>query len=528
MFGHKCVVDGVGAEQRRGWSAVHRVVGLLCAIALGASAAAAEQGRAQPRDAWLIKDALVYDGTGAAARRVDVRVVRGRIAEVAPNLKPRANEQVRRAAGLALAPGFIDPHSHHASSLERDPAPPSVLAQGVTTVVAGVDGKADVPVATLFSQLKNQPVAVNVAAYGAHNFYRNRVMGEDYRREATSVEVDRMRALLLDDMRAGALGLSTGLEYDPAIYSATSELITLARAAAEQGGRYSSHVRSEDVKLDAAIDEFLEIAAQARIPAHLSHIKLAMSARWGDASKLLARLDAARKEGLQITADLYPYDAWQAPLEVLLPNRNFDNRAAYQEVLETIAPAEAIRISEYSLDPTLVGRNLQQIAQARGVPPADALMELMQRAIANRTLPWGIVRSMSEPDIEVFLRWPYVSICSDGKVNDRHPRGQGSFPRVLARYVRERQVLSWPEAIRRMTSLPADSLGLRERGRIVPDAWADLVLFDPNKIADTATFDAPISYAVGVDTVWVNGVVTWLDGAASSARAGAVVPRPTP
>ena len=212
------------------------------------------------------------------------------------------------------------------------PAPASVLAQGITTIVAGIDGKADVPVGTLFAQLKQNPVAVNVAAFGAHNWYRRVVMGEDFRRDARDSEIARMRELLVADMEAGALGLSTGLEYDPGIYSSTAEIIALARAAAALGGRYSSHIRSEDVALDAALGEFLEIAEKGRIPSHLSHVKLAMSARWGDAGAVLARLNEARARGLQITADIYPYDAWQAPLEVLLPERNFDSRAAYERV----------------------------------------------------------------------------------------------------------------------------------------------------------------------------------------------------
>lgn len=423
-------------------------------------------------------------------------------------------------------PGFIDPHSHHASSFKHAPAPASVLAQGITTVVAGVDGKADVPVGEFFAQLEQNPVAVNVAAFGAHNFYRHVVMGDDYRREASKAELDRMRGLLIADMDAGALGLSTGLEYDPGIYAATAEIVELAKVASERGGRYSSHLRSEDVAHDAAVAEFLDIAEQAKIPAHLSHIKLAMSARWGDADEVLARLNAARARGLQITADIYPYSAWQAPLEVLLPQRNFDSRAAYESVLTSIASPESIRIAEYAPDPALVGKTLQEIARARAVEPAAALMDLMQTAIARGTLPWGIVSNISERDIRTFMAWPYTSICSDGKVDDRHPRGQGAFPRVLARYVREQGVLSWQEAIRRMTSLSADSLGIRDRGRIAPNAWADLVLLDPRKIADTATFDAPISYAAGIDTVWVNGVATWSNGADSGARAGVAVRRP--
>lgn len=476
-----------------------------------------------PHDAWLIKGALVYDGSGRPGQQLDVRVVNGKIAKIAPDLQPRGDERIRHADGLVLAPGFIDPHSHHASSLARTPAPASVLAQGITTVVAGVDGKADAPVGTLFSQLRARPAAVNVAAFGAHNFYRGTVMGRDFRRDATDAEVERMRGLLIEDMKAGALGLSTGLEYDPAIYSSTAEIITLAREAAARGGRYSSHIRSEDVAFDAAIGEFLEVAEKARIPAHLSHIKLAMSARWGDAGKVLARLDAARAKGLQITADIYPYDAWQAPLEVLLPQRNFESRAAYEQVLTTIARPESIRIAEYSPDTSLVGKTLQEIAQARGVDAAGALQGLMQTAIARGTLPWGIVSNIGEDDIRTFMRWPYASICSDGKVDDRHPRGQGAFPRVLARYVREQNVLTLEEAVRRMTSLTADSLGIRDRGRIAPDTWADLVLLDPRKVADTATFDAPINYAVGVAAVWINGVVTWLDGADTGARAGVPV-----
>ncbi|MBL8265151.1 N-acyl-D-amino-acid deacylase family protein, partial [Steroidobacter sp.] len=406
-------------------------------------------------DSWLIKGALVYDGNGTAGRKVDVRLREGKISKISAHLQPVKDEQVRAAEGLILVPGFIDPHSHHADSLGKIPAPASVLAQGITTVVAGVDGKANMPVSELFEQLEQSPVAVNVAAFGAHNFYRRVVMADDFRREASTVELGRMRRMLIADMDAGALGLSTGLEYDPGIYASTDEIIELANVASARGGRYSSHLRSEDVAHDAAVTEFLEIAERANIPAHMSHVKLAMSARWGDASGVLARLNQARSRGLNVTADVYPYNAWQAPLDVLLPERNFDSPAAYQGVLATIAHPQSIRIAEYAPEPALVGKTLQEIAQARGVEPDAALMDLMQTAIARRTLPWGIVSNISEEDIRTFMAWPYASICSDGKVDDRHPRGQGAFPRVLARYVREQGVLSLQEALRRMTSLSA-------------------------------------------------------------------------
>jgi N-acyl-D-amino-acid deacylase len=297
-----------------------------------------------------------------------------------------------------------------------------------------------------------------------------------------------MSELLEQEMAAGAIGLSTGLEYDPGIYSSREELVALARVVARHGGRYISHVRSEDRRLFEAMDEAIEIGRQARVPVQISHIKLAMRSLWGQAPELLARLDRARAEGIDVTADIYPYLYWHADLSSLFPERDFESLETAQFVLDQLAPPDGLLIGKYMPEPSYVGKTVTEIAKLRGETPAETLLALIRMAqpmkaavgpLRSDDVESVIGTSMTEEDLEQLMAWKEANVCTDGDLAGRHPRGFGSYPRVLGRYVRERKVLSLEDAVRKMTSLAAGNVGLRDRGRLVPGAYADLVLFDP-------------------------------------------------
>ncbi len=480
---------------------------------------------------WIIKDALVYDGLGNIPIRADVRIANGIIAGIG-NFTAETGENIWQANGLALSPGFIDPHSHHDTKLMQQLAPPSALGQGITTIVSGLDGGASsfgapfVSIAHNFSLFEENPAAINLAYFAPHDSYREIVMGEDFRRAANAEELEQMTQMLRRDLEAGALGLSTGLEYEPSLYSLTEEVIELALVAAEYGGKYSSHIRSEDIKVNEAIDEVLAIARGANISANISHIKLAMYAQHGNAASVLEKLDRAREEGLDITADIYPYDGWKAPMAILMPERNYSDRAAAEFGLSSIAAPSSITISDYEGEPSFIGKTLQELADEKNMDPVDLMMQLLQRAEKDYLNERVIGRNIGREDIETFMKWPFTAITTDGGIDDSHPRGQGTYARVLATYVRGNQVLTLAEAIRKMTSLPARNLGITDRGILKQGLAADLVLFDPSTVQDHASFENSLQYSTGIDAVWVNGELVWDKGSVTSARPGRVIRRP--
>ena len=480
----------------------------------------------------LITNIALIDGSGTPARRASVRIQGERIVAVgdATPLAPASGERVIDGGGLTLAPGFIDTHSHADRALTRGSDALGALSQGITTVVVGQDGGSPFPLAEFFSRLEAVHTPVNVASYVGHGTIRDRVMGSDFRRHARPDELARMESLVGDELRAGALGLSSGLEYDPGIYSSRDEVLALAKVAAGMGGRYISHIRSEDRAFWDAIDEIVQIGRNARLPVQVSHMKLAMKGIWGRADSLLAILDRARASGVDISADVYPYRYWQSGLTVLFPERNFEDRAAADFALDQVSPPDEITLTRYDPNPTYAGKTIAEIARLRGEEPAVTLMALIRDAEAAEKAgrPSGetiIAASMIEPDIERLLAWPQSNICTDGELDGRHPRGFGTFTRVLGRYVRERRVMALQEAIRKMTSLAADHVGIRERGRVAPGQYADLVLFDPAVVADRATPENPHAISVGIAKVWVNGVLAYEDAKVTGARAGRVVKR---
>jgi N-acyl-D-aspartate/D-glutamate deacylase/CubicO group peptidase (beta-lactamase class C family) len=492
-------------------------------------AAAALGLPAEERPSLLIENATLVDGTGARARKGDLRIEGDRIAAVG-DLAARPGETTFDAKGLVLAPGFVDTHSHADDDLGDDPDALGAVSQGITTVVGGQDGGSAASLDEYFDRLEWTPAAVNVASYVGHGTLRDAVLGDDFRRAATPAEVEAMAALLDREMRAGALGLSTGLEYDPGIYSDRSEVIALAKVAARHGGRYISHVRSEDRYFWEAIEEILAIGKEARIPVQISHVKLAMRSLWGEAPRLLARLEKARREGIAASADIYPYLYWHSTLTVLFPERDFENLATAQTVLDEIAPPDGLLLGRYKPEPSYAGKTVAEIAKLRGEEPAKTLVELIRMAEAMKAkgesgVESVIGTSMTEPDLERLLAWKETNLCTDGELDGRHPRGFGSYPRVLGRYVRERKALRLEEAVRKMTSLAADHVGLRDRGRLVPGAWADLVLLNPATVGDRATTAEPHALSTGIERVWVNGDVVFEKGKATGAMPGKVLRR---
>ncbi|HMC54751.1 MAG TPA: serine hydrolase, partial [Gemmatimonadaceae bacterium] len=474
--------------------------------------------------ATLIVNAKVIDGTGSPARVADVRIVNGRIDAVG-TLPRIAGDRVVDAKGLTLAPGFIDTHSHHDRGLSTHREALAVVSQGVTTIVAGQDGWSQYPLAAVFARIDSQPAAINVASYVGHGMIRSRVMGDDFQRVATPDEVGRMRALVREEMAAGALGLSTGLEYDPGIFSSRDEVLQIAKDVGAMGGRYISHMRSEDRDFWQALDELLTIGRVAHMPVQVSHMKLAMRALWGEGPRLIATLDSARRAGIDVTADIYPWTMWQSTLTVLYPKRNFDDRAETEFILRQVAAPEDLVLGDYSLNQTYVGKNVGEIAAMRRADPATTLMALIAESQAARADESVVARGMDERDIATILRWPYANICSDGELDGAHPRGFGSFPRALGRYVREQHVLTLEDAVRRMTSLAAANMGITDRGRIAPGQAADLVLFDPATVVDRATLKDPHALSVGINTVWVNGDEVFAGGRPTGRYPGKVLRR---
>jgi N-acyl-D-amino-acid deacylase len=502
---------------------------IAAAASLALAACAAPHTPPRPIATTLIAGATLLDGTGTPGRRASVRIAGDRV-EAVGELAPRPGERVVDGAGLTLAPGFIDTHSHGDRELFEHRDALAAVSQGITTIVVGQDGGSPHPLADFFARAEREPASINVASYAGHGTLREVVMGADFRRVATPQEVARMRELLRDDLGAGALGLSTGLEYDPGIYSSREEVVTLAKEASAAGGRYISHVRSEDRAFWAAVAELIAIGREAGIPVQLSHAKLAMRSLWGRADSLVAILDAARASGVDVTADVYPYTYWQSTLTVLFPERDFENRATADFVLREISAPGGLLMGRFDPEPSYVGKTLAEISALRGTDSVTTLISMIRESQAMRDTTGDgtesvIGTSMEERDVERLLQWPHANVCSDGALAGRHPRGFGTYTRVLGRYVRERHVLSLADAVRKMTSLAASHVGIRDRGTVAPGAFADLVLFDPAVVIDRATPTDPQAPSVGIRRVWVNGREVYGEGAVTGERPGRVIRR---
>lgn len=467
----------------------------------------------------LINNISVVDGTGTPARKASVRIRDNRIAAVG-ELMPNKGETVIDGLGKVVTPGFIDTHSHLDRDLQQHPEAIPALNQGITTIVVGQDGES-VPVDTLEAQLKKLPIAINIATYTGHTTLRETVMGaNDLHRQATGAETDSMRQLLAGDVQKGSLGLSTGLEYEGAHFSARAEVIALAKTAAQYNGRYISHIRSEDIALADAIDEIISIGREAKLPVQISHVKIAIKDKWGTAPAILAQLEQAREEGVNITADCYPYEYWYSTLRVLFPKTDFTNlQSATFAVTQTLDPAASV-VYPFAADKRYEGKTINEIAAMRNESPAQTLVSLIAMSDAFEKAHPGIDaegiigKSMTDVDISTLLAWPNTNICSDGGAGG-HPRSHGAFTRVLGYYVREKKIMSLENAVYKMTALAAEHTGIKNRGLIAPGYFADLVLLDPETVKDNATIQQPTALSGGIIAVWVNGKLVFKDNQAT-------------
>lgn len=468
----------------------------------------------------LIEGGTVYDGTGKPGVLADVRVSGDTVLQIG-HLKPRPGETVIQAAGKAVCPGFIDAHSHADGGIFDDRDAETQIRQGITTAVVGEDGFSHFPLAEWWTKLGRQPASINFASFTGQGTIRQVVMGMATRKP-TARELLKMKHLVAQDMANGALGLSTGLEYEPGRYANTDELVALSKVAAKRGGIYISHVRNEDNQAFQAFQELVQIGRRAKMPAEINHIKLCSARVWGRAPEVLRLMKANH-----VTADVYPYTYWHSTIRVIIPTEEFGNRALWEQGLKDVGGPGHVLLANYSPDPSWAGKTIQQLSDAKGIDPITLIQQIIENCYGKgkKGSEGVIVTAMSEEDVTTFVKSPDIMFCSDGGLHDTHPRGAGSFPRVLGVYVRDRHTLPLPEAIRKMTSLPAWRFGFRDRGTLAVGKKADIVIFDPATVADTATVEHPEAKPVGLETVLVNGTVVLDHGNPTHAHPGRALKR---
>ena len=493
----------------------------------------------------IITGGTVIDGTGRAGYRADVALRGDRIVRISRRaIDPAHAARVVDATGRVVSPGFIDTHAHIESLLRMRGAESSVR-QGVTTIFGGQDGDSPWPLAAAYDSVNAGGAGLNVGYFVGFGTIREQVIGMG-NRAPTAEELPRMRALVAQGMHEGAWGLSTGLEYVPQVFARTDEIAELAAVAGDSGGMYSSHVRDEGAGLLRSVAEVAEIARHGRLTGNVTHMKASGRRGWGLSGPALALIDSVRREGVTVTMDQYPYTATSTGLSLLVPawaleggdsayQRRARDPALRERILREVAAAldstqggrepRRVQFARVRWDTTLEGRTLQDWAERRGLAPtpengAQLVLEAMAQGGAS-----CVYHVVQEDEVERIMRHPLTVIASDGSlsrpgVGHPHPRAYGTFVRVLGRYVRERQVLQLEQAVRKMTGLPAERLGIERRGLLAEGWYADVVVFDPATVADAATFERPHQYAVGVDYVLVNGRFAVDGGASTDVRAG--------
>ncbi|MDP6903431.1 MAG: amidohydrolase family protein [Verrucomicrobiota bacterium] len=504
--------------------------------------------RAQSLDV-ILAGGTVIDGTGAAGYRADIGLKGKRIMMV--SRKPIRDTKAKTIdiSGLVISPGFIDMHAH-INPITKLPEARSMVSQGVTTAIGGPDGSAPWPLAPYLTQLERQGIGLNVCLLVGHNSVRRGVMALA-NRAPTDKELARMRQMVAQAMDEGAWGISTGLKYLPGSFAKTDEVIALSSETAKRGGYYTSHLREEGLGLMDAVKEAIKIGRQAQIPIVLTHHKVIGQPMWGKSRDTLAMVNAARKQGIDVMMDQYPYTATYTGITVLVPawareggTSRFLKRLKdptlrakiKKEIVFNIVNDRGggdLRRVQFGLvkwDRKLEGKTLHDWAIMKGLEPipengAELVMEAIQKGGAS-----CIYHVLDEKDVERIMKHPLTMIGSDGRLTEPgsghpHPRWYGAFPRVLGHYVREKGVLTLEEAIRKMTSLPAMRVGLKQRGQIKPGHYADLVIFDPKKIIDKATFTDPHQYPEGIHYVFINGIAAIAKGKFLNQRTGEVLRR---
>ena len=528
----------------------------------------------------LIKNGRIVDGSGRAAYFADVAIKGDRIVQIG-NLSKATATRTIDAQGLVVAPGFIDMLGQSETYVLIDPRAMSKVMMGVTTEITG-EGESIAPInerqikeqedflkrfsltidwRTLdeyFKRLDKQGSGVNLGTFVGATQVREYVIGYDDR-PPTPSEMDQMKKLVADAMRDGALGLSTSLQYVPARFAKTDELIELAKVAHQYGGIYATHQRSEANTIDASLDEVFEIAQKAQIPVEIWHLKTAYKKNWGRMPHVLARIKQARDRGLDVTADIYPYIAGSTSLSACLPpwaqEGGVDKMLARlrdpqtrqrlkKEISEEQTEWENIYLGSGGPSGVLIGsvvnreldslqgKRISEIAAEQKKDPLDALFDFI---LADHGQTGAIYFMMSEDDMRLAMQAPFVSFCTDSGAratdgplagSKSHPRGWGSYPRILGHYVRDEKLLSLEAAIHKMTGGPAARVGLRDRGLIKEGMFADITIFDPAKVIDKATFDSPNQYPAGIDYVLVNGKISVDKGQKTAALAGRVLRGP--
>ena len=480
------------------------------------------------RKTTLIKNVWIIDGTGAAPFFGALRMEGNKILAVG-NLTPLTGETVIDGRQQYITPGFIDSHSHHFGSLKKEPQGIAMTNQGITTILIGQDGDS-YPMDTLQAFFVKNKVAVNVASYTGHSSLREKIMGRNNVFRAASLsEVDKMKKALATDLQKGSFGLSTGLEYESAFYSSKEEVIALAQVAADYKRGYISHIRSEDIQLKDAIDEIIEIGKRTGIPVKLSHIKIANKKDWGKAGQVIQILDSARKAGIDITADVYPYTFWNSTLRVLFPDKKFTSlKSAELATQQLFDPNESVLV-RFAPNPSYAGKTISAIAKERNESAPATLIQLIKMAEAYKKANPGAGsvealagKSMLEADVIDFMRWEHANFCSDGAAGG-HPRGYGAFTRILGKYIREQKILSLSAAIHKMTGLTAKHLQIENRGLIAAGNFADLVLLNPDIIEDHATIENSKALSTGIKMVWVNGELVYQNQNATNQFPGVLI-----
>ncbi len=500
----------------------------------------------------IIKNAKVLDGTGSVWFKADVAIEDGFIVKVGKVEDPA--KRTVDATGKYLSPGFIDTHSHGDRPLVNNPTANSKIMQGVTLEVIGQCGSSAAPIvkkhnnkdvpwtdmASYMKVLETQGVSVNVAPIVGHGTLRRQVMGEA-RRVATAEEVEQMKNMLDDALQQGAFGFSTGLVYAPGRFSKTQEIIELAKVVAKNRGIYFTHIRDESAKLLEALVEAIEIGKQAQVPVQISHFKAMRDVNWKKVPEAIKMIEQAREEGLDITADQYPYIASSTGMSSPVPrsvwaggegSERLDDPIERNKILKQLKAYKywdkiVIANLSHDEDQSFIGKSIREVGEIKNINPEEAAFGLLER---NRGRVRIVNFAMSEDDVKTIMKRPWVMIGSDGSglnadeaIGQPHPRAYGTFVRILGRYVREQKVLRLEEAVRKMTSLPAMRLGLQDRGLIKQGMRADLVLFDRDTVVDNATFTAPHQYASGILNVIVNGVFVVENGTHNGTRPGMVL-----